>query len=79
MLITLNSFTWLENLLTNALEWFYQLDVIFQYGIIFTVIYVFTLGMIEFVKKVLIYIPRKIIGIIIVVIILYILILYFKA
>lgn len=79
MLITLDSFTWLENLLTNALEWFYQLDVIFQYGIIFTVIYIFTLGMIEFVKKVLIYIPRKIIGIIIVVIILYILILYFKA
>ena len=80
MLITLkDSFTWLEQLLSNTLDWFYQLDVIFQFGIIITLIYIFTLGTIEFVKKVLIYIPRKIIGIIIVVIVLYILVMYFKA
>jgi hypothetical protein len=74
-----DSFSWLENLLINTLDWFYSLDVIFQYGIIITLIYIFTLGMIEFIKKVLIYIPRKIIGIIVVVIVLYILVAYFKA
>ncbi len=71
--------SWLERFLDNLLEGFFQLDVVFQYGILFVLSYVLVLGVIEFVKKVLIYIPRKIIGIIVFVIVLYIAFVYFKS
>ena len=71
--------SWLENFLDNIIEGFFQLDVVFQYGILALVIYVLVLGSIEFVKKVLIYIPRKLIGAIVIIIILYIVIVCFRS
>ena len=71
--------SWLENFLKNLIEGFFQLGVVFQYGLLAVIIYVLVLGSIEFVKKVLIYIPRKLIGIIVVTILLYIVIAYFKS
>ena len=79
MLYTLEkNLSWIENFLDNLLRGFFQLDIVFQYGILLVLIYVLVLGLIEFVKKVLIYIPRKIIGIIVVLIVLYIAFVYFK-
>ena len=57
--------SWLENFLENILRGFFQLDIVYQYVILLVLVYVLVLGIIEFVKKVLIYIPRKIIGIIV--------------
>ena len=70
--------SWFQNFLENILEGFFRLDIVFQYGLLAVIIYVLVLGSIEFVKKVLIYIPRKIIGIIVFVIVLYTAIVYFK-
>lgn len=70
--------SWLENFLENILRGFFQLDIVYQYVILFVLVYVLVLGIIEFVKKVLIYIPRKIIGIIVLAIVLYTVIVYFK-
>ena len=70
--------SWLENFLENIKEAYFNLDIVFQYGILLIVLYVFVLGSIEFVKKVLIYIPRKIIGIIVVLLVLYGVFLLFK-
>ena len=70
--------SWLENFLENILRGFFQLDIVYQYVILLVLIYVLVLGIIEFVKKVLIYIPRKIIGIIVLAIVLYTVIVYFK-
>ena len=70
--------SWLENFLDNLKEGFFELDIIFQYAILFVVVYILVLGSIEFVKKVLIYIPRKIISIILILIVLYIIFLFFK-
>ena len=70
--------SWLQNFLKNILEGFLQLDVVFQYGLLAVIIYVLVLGSIEFVKKVLIYIPRKIIGVIVFLVVLYLAIVYFK-
>ena len=70
--------SWVENFLENIIEGFFQLDVVFQYGLLAVIIYVLVLGSIEFVKKVLIYIPRKLIGIIVVIILLYTVIVYFR-
>jgi hypothetical protein len=70
--------SWLENFLENILRGFFQLDIVYQYVILLVLVYVLVLGIIEFVKKVLIYIPRKIIGIIVLAIVLYIVIVYFK-
>ena len=79
MLYTLEKdLSWIENFLDNLLRGFFQLDIVFQYAILLVLIYVLVLGVIEFVKKVLIYIPRKIIGIIVVLIVLYIAFVYFK-
>ncbi len=70
--------SWFENFLENILEGFFQLDVVFQYGLLAVIIYILVLGSIEFVKKVLIYIPRKLIGIIVFIIVLYIVVVYFR-
>jgi hypothetical protein len=70
--------SWLENFLENILRGFFQLDIVYQYIILLVLVYVLVLGIIEFVKKVLIYIPRKIIGIIVLAIVLYTVIVYFK-
>ena len=70
--------SWVQNFLENIFEGFMRLDVVFQYGLLAVIIYVLVLGSIEFIKKVLIYIPRKIIGIIVFVIVLYTVIVYFK-
>lgn len=70
--------TWLEKFFDNIIEGFFNLDVVFQYGLLVIITYVLVLGIIEFVKKVLIYIPRKIIGVIVVVIIFYAAYIYFK-
>ena len=70
--------SWLENFLDNLKEGFFALDIIVQYAIILIIVYVLVLGSIEFIKKVLIYIPRKIIGIIVVLAVLYSLYLIFK-
>ena len=70
--------SWLENFLENILRGFFQLDSVYQYVILLVLVYVLVLGIIEFVKKVLIYIPRKIIGIIVLAIVLYTVIVYFK-
>ena len=70
--------SWLQNFLENVLEGFLRLDVVFQYGLLAVIIYVLVLGSIEFVKKVLIYIPRKIIGVIVFLVVLYLAIVYFK-
>jgi hypothetical protein len=70
--------SWLENFLENILRGFFQLDIVYQYVILLVLFYVLVLGIIEFVKKVLIYIPRKIIGIIVLAIVLYTVIVYFK-
>ena len=70
--------SWLENFLDNLKEGFFALDIIIQYAIILIIVYVLVLGSIEFIKKVLIYIPRKIIGIIVVLAVLYSLYLIFK-
>jgi hypothetical protein len=70
--------SWLENFLENILRGFFQLDIVYQYVILLVLVYVLVLGIIEFVKKVLIYIPRKIIGIIVLAIVLYTVIVYFK-
>lgn len=70
--------SWLENFLENILRGFFQLDIVYQYVILLVLVYVLVLGIIEFAKKVLIYIPRKIIGIIVLAIVLYIVIVYFK-
>lgn len=70
--------SWLENFLENIKETFFNLDVVFQYGILVILVYVLVLGSIEFIKKVLIYIPRKIIGIIVVLLVLYGVFLLFK-
>ena len=71
--------SWLQNFLENVLEGFLRLDVVFQYGLLAVIIYVLVLGSIEFVKKVLIYIPRKLIGIIVITILLYLVVIYFKS
>ena len=71
-------FGWFQKFLENILEGFFQLDIVFQYGLLAVIIYVLVLGSIEFIKKVLIYIPRKIIGIIVFVIVLYIAVVYFR-
>ena len=70
--------SWLENFLENIKETFFNLDVVFQYGILVILVYVLVLGSIEFIKKVIIYIPRKIIGIIVVLLVLYGVFLLFK-
>jgi hypothetical protein len=70
--------SWLENFLENILRGFFQLDIVYQYVILLVLVYVLVLGIIEFVKKVLIYIPRKIIGIIVLAIVLYTVVVYFK-
>lgn len=70
--------SWLENFLENILRGFFRLDIVYQYIILLVLVYVLVLGIIEFVKKVLIYIPRKIIGIIVLAIVLYTVIVYFK-
>lgn len=70
--------SWLENFLENILRGFFRLDIVYQYVILLVLVYVLVLGIIEFVKKVLIYIPRKIIGIIVLAIVLYTVIVYFK-
>ena len=70
--------SWFQNFLENILEGFFRLDIVFQYGLLAVIIYVLVLGSIEFIKKVLIYIPRKIIGIIVFVIVLYIAVVYFR-
>ena len=70
--------SWLENFLDNLKEGFFALDIIIQYAIILIIVYVLVLGSIEFIKKVLIYIPRKIIGIIVVLAVLYSVYLIFK-
>lgn len=80
MLYTLErNLSWLENFLDNLIRGFFELDVIFQYGILVLFAYVIVLGIIEFVKKVLIYIPRKIIGIIVLAIVLYLAFAYFRS
>ena len=58
--------SWLENFLDNLKEGFFTLDIIVQYAILLIIVYILVLGSIEFIKKVLIYIPRKIIGIIVI-------------
>ena len=79
MLYTLEkNLSWLENFLENILRGFFELDVVFQYGILVLFTYALVLGIIEFVKKVLIYIPQKIIGIIVIVIVVYLVFAYFK-
>ena len=70
--------SWLENFLDNLKEGFFSLDIVFQYAILLVLLYVLVLGSIEFVKKVLIYIPRKIISIIVILIVLYGIFLIFK-
>ena len=70
--------SWLENFLDNLKEGFYSLDIIFQYAILVVLLYVFVLGSIEFIKKVLIYIPGKIISIIVILIVLYTIFWIFK-
>ena len=70
--------SWLQNFLENIFESFMRLDVVFQYGLLAVIIYVLVLGSIEFIKKVLIYIPRKIIGVIVFLVVLYLAIVYFK-
>ena len=70
--------SWLENFLDNLKEGFFALDIIVQYAILLIIVYVLVLGSIEFIKKVLIYIPRKIIGIIVVLVVLYSVYLIFK-
>ena len=69
--------SWFQNFLENILEGFFQLDIVFQYGLLAVIIYILVLGTIEFVKKILVYIPRKIIGIIVFAIVLYTAIVYF--
>ena len=70
--------SWLENFLDNLKEGFFKLDIIIQYAILLIIVYILVLGSIEFIKKVLIYIPRKIIGIIVVLTVLYSVYLIFK-
>ena len=70
--------SWLENFLENILRGFFLFVIVYQYVILLVLVYVLVLGIIEFVKKVLIYIPRKIIGIIVLAIVLYTVIVYFK-
>ena len=70
--------SWFENFLDNLKEGFFSLDIVFQYAILLVLLYVLVLGSIEFVKKVLIYIPRKIISIIVILIVLYGIFLIFK-
>ena len=70
--------SWIENFVDNIIEGFFRLDVVFQYGLLAVIIYILVLGSIEFVKKVLIYVPRKLIGIIVFIVVLYIAIVYFK-
>ena len=70
--------SWIENFVDNIIEGFFRLDVVFQYGLLAVIIYVLVLGSIEFIKKVLIYIPRKIIGVIVFLVVLYLAIVYFK-
>ena len=70
--------SWLENFLDNLKDGFFSLDIVFQYAILLVLLYVLVLGSIEFVKKVLIYIPRKIISIIVILIVLYGIFLIFK-
>ena len=70
--------SWFQNFLDNILEGFFQLDIVFQYGLLAVIIYILVLGTIEFVKKVLVYIPRKIIGIIVFAIVIYTAIVYFR-
>ena len=71
--------SWIENFLENIIQGFFQLDIVFQYGILAIIVYVFVLGSIEFIKKILIYIPRKLIGIIVVIIVFYIVVIYFRS
>ena len=70
---------WVERYLNDFFKWFYTLDVIFQYLIIGIVLYVLVLGTIEFAKKVLIYVPRKIIGIIVIILLFYIVFTFFQS
>lgn len=70
--------SWFQNFLDNILEGFFRLDIVFQYGLLAVIIYILVLGTIEFVKKVLVYIPRKIIGIIVFAIVIYTVIVYFR-
>ena len=70
--------SWIENFVDNIIEGFFRLDVVFQYGLLAVIIYILVLGSIEFVKKVLIYVPRKLIGIIVFIVVLYLAIVYFK-
>lgn len=70
--------SWLENFLDNLKEGFFQLDIIFQYAILLVLVYILILGSIEFIKKVLIYIPGKIISIILILIVLYTIFWIFK-
>lgn len=70
--------SFIQNLLENLIDGFFKLDIIYQYAIMAILIYVLVLGMIEFVKKVLIYIPRKIIGIFVIVVIIFIVIKSFR-
>ena len=73
-----SSFSWLEELIDKILEFFYQQDIIFQYLILFMVLYILILGIVEFIKKVLVYVPIKIFGIIVAIMIIYFVIANFK-
>ena len=70
--------SFIQNFLENLIDGFFKLDIIYQYAIMAILIYVLVLGMIEFVKKFLIYIPRKIIGIFVIVVIIFIVIKSFR-
>ena len=72
------TFNWLEELIDKLLNFFYQQDLIFQYLILFIIFYIMILGTIEFVKKVLVYVPLKIFGIIVAIMIIYFVIANFK-
>ena len=73
-----SSFSWLEELIDKILNFFYQQDIVFQYLILFMVLYILILGVVEFIKKVLVYVPIKIFGIILAIMIIYFVIANFK-
>lgn len=80
MLYKLESkFGWIERYLNDFLNWFYSLDVIFQYILLAVGIYIFVLGTIEFIRKVLFFVPRRILGIFMIIVIIYIVFGFFKS
>lgn len=72
-------FNQLEQYLKIIYEWYLAQNIYLKYTILFVALYIFCLGSLEFCKKILVAIPLKVIEILIVVLLAYGFVLFYKS